>query len=82
MLEVHRYECILQAGGYRLKVNIHTVDPKDVEALARLKAAEYLKRVHALPSTVMSIKLMDKQDKGPEGLETVEMLIPSAYAMT
>jgi hypothetical protein len=58
-----RYECLLEAAGYRLKLTVFAAHPTVVETLARQKAAERLKQVYGLTVSQNDFQLLLIQEK-------------------
>lgn len=58
-----RYECLLEAAGYRLKLTVFVPHPTKVETLARQKAAERLKQVYGLTVAQNDFQLLLIQEK-------------------
>jgi hypothetical protein len=58
-----RYECTLQAGPYRIKVNVVTSDESRVEELAKEKASKLLKRLHGVPEGLLEMEVDSIEDR-------------------
>lgn len=79
MKVVKRYKCTVAAHQHRLSVNVFTADPKDVEVLAKIKAAEHLKKFLGIPTTCVDVVLVDQVEIGQAADHEPDIVKPSAY---
>lgn len=79
---VDRHECEVVTSGFRLRVNVFTNDPGQVEILAKMKAAEHLKKLLGLPATQMDIRVVSSECKSSIMDRVADLVKPSAYIST
>lgn len=78
---ITRYQCTLQLPTHKVRVNVFTTNPDDVEELAKLKAAKHVKRWQHLFVDIGDIVMLDQKqmessnDYEPDTLFTSQYLV-------